>query len=171
MSNKILLKYLSIIVFIGIIAFSGYRIYRDDKAPEEQYIFDGTKYPEAPESEIQETKDEYIILTKVSYTDSYRTTKRLYSTGKMDQSTIKEETTVTEQSKEKYVAIGSISDEDLTIIKETIEAMSKEKFKREDFSDSHGISVRLKPKDKVLYSAEYFTQDNVNKLNYIIEKY
>ena len=160
MSNKTLLKYLSVLVFVGIIAFSGFRIYKDNK-PKEEYIFnEKTGDPEKdPVSEIEETKDEYIILTKVSYNGSYRTTKRLYSTGRMDQSTTKEETTISNQEQEKYVAIGSMTDEDLAVVKETIESMSKEKFKREDFSDSHGISLRLKPKDKVLYIIYFYPKN------------
>ena len=78
MSNKLLLKYLSVIVLVGIVVFSGYRIYKDSK-PEEKYIFNEKDKTKEPESEIEETKDEYVIVTKVSYSGQYRTTKRIYS--------------------------------------------------------------------------------------------
>ena len=174
MNNKLLLKYLSVIVFAGIIAFSGYRVFKGDGATEE-YLFSNKEVPpveeEKKEEEPVETEEEYVILTRVTYNDSYRTTIRLYSTGKLEQSAIKEATTASNVQKEVFVNIGDMSEQDLTTIKQTLDVMSQEKFKQDNFSESYGITIRLSKKDKILYSAEYFNQASVDILYNIIKKY
>lgn len=173
MNNKLLLKYLSVIVFVGIIAFSGYRVFKGNGATEE-YLFSDKEEPPAEEQkkdEPVETKEEYVILTRVTYKDSYCTTIRLYSTGKLEQSSIKEATTASSVQKETFVNIGNMSEEDLSTIKNTLDVMSQENFKQDNFSESYGITIRLSKKDKILYSAEYFNQNSVDILYNIIKKY
>ena len=173
MENKLTLKYLAFIVFFGLIAFSAYRIYKDSKAPEEKYIFNEKEEQkeEEKESEILETEEEYIILTREKYSGSYRTTIRLYSTGKLEQSTVLDETTKSKGQKDKYISIGTMKEEDLKVIKDTIQNMSKAAFKQTNFSNNYGISIKLNKKDKIFYSAEYFEQNDVDKLYNIINKY
>ncbi len=172
MNNKLALRYFAVIIFIAIIGLSAYKTYKNGNIPEERYIFnEKQEKKEEPESEIVETKEEYIILTRITYKDGYRTTIRLYSTGKLEQSTIKESTTVANEEKDKYIRIGSVTEDELKTINETIQKLSEVSFKQDNFSNSYGISVRLKAKDKVLYSLEYFDQTEVNKIYNIINKY
>jgi hypothetical protein len=64
-----------------------------------------------------------------------------------------------------------MKEEDLKVIKDTIQNMSKATFKQTNFSNNYGISIKLNKKDKIFYSAEYFEQNDVDKLYNIINKY
>ncbi len=116
----------------------------------------------------QVSSDEYIIVTKTTYNNSYRTTKRLYQTGKIEEVIIKEEATFAENEKEQLFSLGNITEDELATINEVLESLSNEPFIKENFSESYGISIRLNEKDKILYSAEYFNQEDINN---IISKY
>ena len=169
MKDNKALGLLSIVVVIGLIIFMGFKYGQEDKEKEEQQQ---NTTPEIKEEEEPSADAEgYIILTKVSYKSNYRTTIRLYSDGKLEQSTIKEETVYTNDYKEDYIDIGEMSESDLETITNTIEAMSKEEMKKDNLSDSYGISIRLKKNDKILYSAEYFDQEEINTINNIIINY
>ena len=167
MKDNKLLGFISILVIIGLVIFTGFKYSQEEKEKEEQKPTPEIKEEEEPTPE----SEGYIILTKVTYNNNYRTTIRLYSDGKLEQSTIKEETVYQEGDKEKYVDIGEVTEEELSTIKEIINKMAKEEMKKTDLSDSYGISVRLRKSDKILYSAEYFNQEEINTINNIIINY
>ena len=168
MKDNKLLGFISILVIIGLVIFTGFKYRQEEKEKEEQQ----NPTPEVKEEEEPSPESEgYIIITKVTYNNNYRTTIRLYSNGKLEQSTIKEETVYQEGDKEKYVDIGEVTEEELATIKDIINKMSKEEMKKTDLSDSYGISVRLRKSDKILYSAEYFDQEEINTINNIIINY
>lgn len=177
MDSKRLFSLLTFALFFGIIIFAGYRIYKEDLEQEKKQQESITKPEEIPDEEpVTISNDnpapgnEYVILTWVYYKNNYCTTIRLYSNGKLEQNSIPE-ATVYEENNKTYVNIGNLKDEELTTIKEAITAMSKEEMKRDNLSDGHGISIRLLPTDKILYDAEYFDQNEVNKIYNIISKY
>ena len=173
MNNKTALKYLAVLVFLGVIAFSAYKSYKQgiDAGEKNNTSEEANKGEDTKEEKPVETSKEYILLTREVYKDSYRTTIRLYSTGKLEQSTIKEEATINSSEKEKFINIGSASEEELNTIKETINKMSKEEFKEDNLSEGYGITIKLNPKDKILYNAEYFNQKDVDTIYNIIKNY
>ena len=171
MDSKRLFSLITVGLFFFIIAFAGYRIYKDSLEQEETptTINQTDIKDEEPASEVEE--GEYVILTWVYYKNNYCTTIRLYSNGKLEQSTVSEDAVYSNNNTANYVDIGTMSDNDLTTIKNIISKMSKEELKRQNLSDGHGISVRLNPTDKILYDAEYFDQQEVNNIYNIIQKY
>ena len=173
MDSKRLFSLITVGLFFFIIAFAGYRIYKDSLEQEETpTTHDQTNIKdEAPASEKEEETGEYVILTWVYYKNNYCTTIRLYSNGKLEQSTVAEDAVYSNNNTANYVSIGTMSDNDIDTIKKIISNMSKEELKRQNLSDGHGISVRLKPNDKILYDAEYFDQQEVNNIYNIIQKY
>ncbi len=174
MSDKRILNALAFIAFFAVIGLAVFNAFKKADKPKEEYIFNEPAQQEKQketEQKPEETTKDYIILTRTTYSGSYRTTLRVHSTGVLEQSTVKEDTVVNPNQQEKYINVGELTDYELTTIKETVSKMANEEKKQTDLSNGYGIEVRLTSRDKILYSAEYFSQENVNRLHQILNKY
>ena len=110
-----------------------------------------------------------ILLTKTTYHHPYKEVVKIEEDGKIYKSKIVDELTADGAPKDDFTYTGTVSDDDLKEITNTIDQMKTEKKKTENLSDSYGIAVNLG--EDALYGCEYFAQDEVDKLNSIIEKY
>jgi len=173
MNNKRTLNVLAFAVFFGVIGIAVFNAFKNVEKPKEEYIFDeGAKEEEKKEDpEIEETTKDYIIVTRTTYKGVYRTTIRIHSTGVIEQCTIKEDTVYDPTQEEKYIKIGELTDYEITLIKETVARMANEQKKQSNLSEGYGLEVRLTSKDKIMYSAEFFSQENTDKIYNIVKKY
>lgn len=110
-----------------------------------------------------------ILVSKVTYNHPYKETLKICSNGKIYESKIIDELTMSGEPQEQFVETGLLSSEDVKMLKNIITEMRSEELKSDNFSESYGISIKLKGND--LYSCEYFSQEKVNELNNIIKKY
>lgn len=110
-----------------------------------------------------------ILITKINYQYPYKTVIKVDKHANIYKSKIVDELTADGAPKDNFSKIGTMSQEDFRIIQNIIDAMKKEQIKETDFSESYGIAINLG--EDTLYSCAYFTQENVNKLNSILQKY
>ncbi len=118
---------------------------------------------------VLKNKSNNTLLNKTIYNYPYKEVIKIEENGKVYKSKIVDELTADGAPKDQFTYIKSISNEDLEEIKIIISQMKTEEKKREKFSESYGIAVNLG--DDALYGCEYFSQEEVNKLNLIIKKY
>ena len=71
--------------------------------------------------------------------------------------------------KDEFSKVGTISNEDLIAIEDIINEMKEEQKKDSNYSEDYGLAVNIG--ESSLYGCEYFSQENVDKLNSIIKKY
>lgn len=112
---------------------------------------------------------EKILIRKTIYNYPNKTTIQIRDNGNIYTSTIIDELTIEGPPKDKFVKTGTISKDDINIIKTIINEMKKETIKNTNFSESYGLSINIGK--ELLYGGEYFSQESVNKLNEIIQKY
>ena len=110
-----------------------------------------------------------ILLTKTTYHYPYKEVVKIEEDGKIYKSKIVDELTADGALRDDFTYTGTVSDDDLKEITNIIDRMKAEEKKTENLSDSYGIAVNLG--EDALHGCEYFAQDEVDKLNSIIEKY
>lgn len=109
------------------------------------------------------------LLNKTTYHYPYKEVIKIEENGKIYKSKIVDELTADGAPKDKFTYTKNLSNNDLEEIKRIINQMKTEEKKRENFSESYGIAVNLG--EDLLYGCEYFSQEEVDKLNLIIKKY
>ena len=114
-------------------------------------------------------KTSNILLTKTTYHHPYKEAIKIEEDGKIYKSKIVDELTADGAPKDYFTYTGTVSNDDLKEITNIIDRMKAEEKKTENLSDSYGIAVNLG--EDALHGCEYFAQDEVDKLNSIIEKY
>lgn len=109
-----------------------------------------------------------ILVKKITYEGSIKRVIKINKNGAIYKSEIIDELTSKGAPKDKFSKVGIISKEDLITIENIINEMKKEPKKNSNYSENYGIFVNL---GETLYGCEYFSQENVDKLNGIIQKY
>lgn len=110
-----------------------------------------------------------ILVKKITYEEgSIRRVIKINKNGAIYKSEIIDELTLKGAPKDKFSKAGTISKEDLITIENIINEMKEEPKKNSNYSENYGIFVNL---GEELYRCEYFSQENVDKLNGIIQKY
>ena len=110
-----------------------------------------------------------ILAKKTTYEYPYKTVIKLNKNGGIYKSKIIDELTKEGPPKDKFSKVGTIPNEDLIEIEDIINEMKEEQKKSSNYSESYGLAVNIG--DSSLYGCEYFSQENVDKLNSIIQKY
>ena len=110
-----------------------------------------------------------ILAKKTTYEYPYKTVIKVNKNGGIYKSKIIDELTKEGPPKDKFSKDGTITNEDLIAIEEIINEMKEEQKKSSNYSESYGLAVNIG--DSSLYGCEYFSQENVDKLNSIIQKY
>ena len=110
-----------------------------------------------------------ILAKKTTYEYPYKTVIKVNKNGGIYKSKIIDELTKEGPPKDKFSKVGTITNEDLIAIEEIINEMKEEQKKSSNYSESYGLAVNIG--DSSLYGCEYFSQENVDKLNSIIQKY
>lgn len=110
-----------------------------------------------------------ILLTKTTYHYPYKEVIKIEEDGKIYKSKTVDELTANGAPQDEFTYRGTISNNELQEIRDIINQMKAEEKKSENFSESYGIAVYLG--ENTLYGCEYFAQEEVDKLNIIIEKY
>lgn len=110
-----------------------------------------------------------ILAKKTTYEYPYKTVIKVNKNGGIYKSKIIDELTKEGPPKDKFSKVGTITNEDLITIEEIINEMKEEQKKSSNYSESYGLAVNIG--DSSLYGCEYFSQENVDKLNSIIQKY
>ena len=110
-----------------------------------------------------------ILLTKTTYHHPYKEVVKIEEDGKIYKSKIVDELTADGAPQDDFTYTETVSNDDLKEITNIIDQMKAEERKTANLSDSYGIAVNLG--EDALYGCEYFAQDEVDKLNSIIEKY
>lgn len=109
------------------------------------------------------------LLTKTTYHYPYVEVVKAEEDGKIYKSKIVDELTADGAPQDDFVYIKTMPNNELEEITSIINQMKAEEKKNEDFSESYGIAVNLG--DGELHGCEYFAQEEVDKLNSIIENY
>ncbi len=115
-----------------------------------------------------ENTNEFLVK-KTTYEYPYKTVIKVNKNGGIYKSKIIDELTKEGAPKDKFSKVGTITNEDLIAIEEIINEMKEEQKKISNYSESYGLAVNIG--DSSLYGCEYFSQENVDKLNSIIQKY
>lgn len=110
-----------------------------------------------------------ILVEKTTYEYPYKTVIKINKNGGIYKNTIIDELTKEGPPKDKFSKVGTITNEDLIAIEDIINEMKEEQKKSSNYSESYGLAVNIG--DSLLYGCEYFSQENVDKLNSIIQKY
>ena len=110
-----------------------------------------------------------ILIEKTAYDYPYKTVIKVNKNGDIYKSRIIDELTEEGLPKDNFSKVGEISKEDLIAIENIINEMKEETKKSSNFSEDYGIAINIG--NNSLYRCEYFSQENVDKLNNIIQKY
>ena len=110
-----------------------------------------------------------ILAKKTTYEYPYKTVIKVNKNGGIYKSKIIDELTKEGPPKDKFSKVGTIPNEDLIEIEDIINEMKEEQKKSSNYSENYGLAVNIG--DSSLYGCEYFSQENVDKLNSIIQKY
>ncbi len=110
-----------------------------------------------------------ILIEKTTYDYPYKTVIKVNKNGDIYKSRIIDELTEEGLPKDNFSKVGEISKEDLIAIENIINEMKEETKKSSNFSEDYGIAINIG--NNSLYRCEYFSQENVDKLNNIIQKY
>lgn len=110
-----------------------------------------------------------ILIEKTTYDYPYKTVIKVNKNGDIYKSRIIDELTEEGLPKDNFSKVGEISKEDLIAIENIINEMKEETKKSSNFSEDYGIAINIG--NNLLYRCEYFSQENVDKLNNIIQKY
>ena len=110
-----------------------------------------------------------ILIEKTTYDYPYKMVIKVNKNGDVYKSKIVDELTKEGAPKDNFSKVGEISKEDLIAIENIINEMKEETKKSSNFSEDYGIAINIG--NNSLYRCEYFSQENVDKLNNIIQKY
>ncbi len=110
-----------------------------------------------------------ILIEKTTYDYPYKTVIKVNKNGDIYVSKIIDELTEEGQPKDNFSKVGVISKEDLIAIENIISEMKEETRKSSNFSENYGIAINIG--ESSLCGCEYFSQENVDKLNSIMQKY
>ena len=110
-----------------------------------------------------------ILVKKTTYEYPYKTVIKVNKNGDIYKSKIINELTKEGAPKDEFSKVGTIPNEDLIEIEDIINEMKEEQKKSSNYSENYGLAVNIG--DSSLYGCEYFSQENVDKLNSIIQKY
>ena len=110
-----------------------------------------------------------ILVKKTTYEYPYKTVIKVNKNGGIYKSKIIDELTKEGAPKDKFSKVGTISNDDLIEIEDIINEMKEEQKKNLNYSEDYGLAVNIG--ESLLYGCEYFSQENVDKLNSIIQKY
>ena len=114
-------------------------------------------------------KNTKILVEKTTYDYPYKTVIKVNKNGDIYKSEIIDELTEQGAPKDNFSKVGTISKEDLIAIENIINEMKEETKKSSNFSDDYGIAIDIG--ESSLYGCEYFSQENVDELNSIMQKY
>ena len=119
---------------------------------------------------ILKNKSNNTLVEQTTYNYPYKEVLKIEKNGKIYKSKIIDELTAEgELPKNQFTYIKRMKSEDLKEIKNILNQMKKEEKKKMNYSESYGIVVNLD--GNCLSGCEYYNQEEVNKLNQIIEKY
>lgn len=118
---------------------------------------------------INQNENTKILIEKTAYDYPYKTVIKVNKNGDIYKSRIIDELTEEGLPKDNFSKVGEISKEDLIAIENIINEMKEETKKSSNFSEDYGIAINIG--NNSLYRCEYFSQENVDKLNNIIQKY
>ena len=110
-----------------------------------------------------------ILIEKTTYDYPYKTVIKVNKNGDIYKSRIIDELTEEGLPKDNFSKVGEISKEDLIAIENIINEMKEETKKSSNFSEDYRIAINIG--NNSLYRCEYFSQENVDKLDNIIQKY
>lgn len=109
------------------------------------------------------------LIVKTTYNYPYKITIKINNNANIYKSKMMDELTIEGAPKDNFSKVGTISKDDISTIKNIINEMKKETLKNANFSKGYGLAINIG--NGQLYECEYFSQENVDKLNAIIEKY
>lgn len=118
---------------------------------------------------INQNKNTKILIKKITYDYPYKTVIKVNKNGDIYKSKIIDELTEEGQPKDNFYKVGAISKEDLIAIENIINEMKEETKKSSNFSEDYGLAINIG--ENLLYGCEYFSQENVDTLNSIMQKY
>ena len=118
---------------------------------------------------INQNENTKILIEKITYDYPYKTVIKVNKNGEIYKSKIIDELTVEGPAKDNFSKVGDISKNDLISIENIINEMKGETQKSSNFSDDYGIAININ--ESSLYGCKYFSQENVDKLNSIMQKY
>ncbi len=110
-----------------------------------------------------------ILIEKTTYDYPYKMVIKVNKDGNVYKSKIIDELTKEGAPKDKFSKVGSVSKDDLIEIENIINEMKKETIKQSNYSEDYGMAINIG--ESSLYGCEFFSQENVDKLNTIIQKY
>ena len=110
-----------------------------------------------------------ILIEKTTYDYPYKMVIKVNKDGNIYKSKIIDELTKEGAPKDKFSKVGSVSKDDLIEIENIINEMKKETIKQSNYSEDYGMAINIG--ESSLYGCEFFSQENVDKLNTIIQKY
>ena len=110
-----------------------------------------------------------ILIEKTTYDYPYKTVIKVNKNGDIYKSKIIDELTEEGQPKDDFSKVGAIYKEDLMAIENIINEMKKETKKSSNFSVDYGMAINIG--ESSLCGCEYFSQENVDKLNSIMQEY
>ena len=115
-------------------------------------------------------KDISKILIEIrTYDYPYKMVIKVNKDGNVYKSKIIDELTKEGAPKDKFSKVGSVSKDDIIEIENIINEMKKETIKQSNYSEDYGMAINIG--ESSLYGCEFFSQENVDKLNTIIQKY
>lgn len=118
---------------------------------------------------INQNKNTKILIKKITYDYPYKIVIKVNKNGDIYKSKIINELTEEGQPKDNFSKVGAISKEDLIAIENIINEMKEETKKSSNFSEDYGLAINIG--ENSLYGCEYFSQENVDTLNSIMQKY
>ena len=151
---KIIIVILLIIIVLIIVYFVGYKRGYNKIGYENQNI----------KKDISK-----ILIEKTTYDYPYKMVIKVNRDGNVYKSKIIDELTKEGAPKDKFSKVGSVSKDDLIEIENIINEMKKETIKQSNYSEDYGMAINIG--ESSLYGCEFFSQENVDKLNTIIQKY
>ena len=110
-----------------------------------------------------------ILIENTTYDYPYKMVIKVNKDGNVYKSKIIDELTKEGAPKDKFSKVGSVSKDDLIEIENIINEMKKETIKQSNYSEDYGMAINIG--ESSLYGCEFFSQENVDKLNTIIQKY
>ena len=113
----------------------------------------------------------YTLVQKTIYKYPIKTEFIINNKGEVKKSSYEDELTVNGPPKGTYETVRKISEKDLQDIKDIINIMNKETLKDSNYSEDYDLSIMWNNDKNTLCSCQYFSQENVDKLNSIISRY
>lgn len=109
-------------------------------------------------------KDANVLVEKVIYKYPYETSVRILKNGDVEKSKIIDELTKNGAPTHKYEKVRKLTKSEKEELDAILTNMNNQELKKENFSKSYGLVIKLDG-EKLLYSAEYFEQSDIDNLN------